>query len=127
MLTHSGPLHSLSTHEYSASENDDPSYRVVAVMDQDGKEVAKAWWKDLMYVGEDGLFRTFEDLSKAQQTKVNEDEKCYFDPGVFGEGWFERGWFEQEVEHLDAGNSGGGVLSAALVFKPATKSGDSER
>ena len=109
----------------------EPEYKIVAVSDQDGKEVTKAELKGLMYVGEDGLFRTFEDLSEAQQSKVNRDEN-WFHPNHIGEGYFdvlysmfERGSFEEEVEHVDAGNAGGGVLtwyrSAALVFKPATK------
>ena len=113
------------------------SYEVVAVMDQDGKEVAKADWNDLLYVGEDGLFRTFEDLSEAQQTKVNQDDDS-FHPNNIGKGesdvlysMFQRGWFEEkdkmEVRHVCVDDCVVIALwyrSAALVFKPA-KSDDS--
>ena len=115
------------------SEDREAFCEVVAVTDQDGKEVTTAELEDIMYVGEDGLFRTFEDLSEAQQAKVDQDDND-FDPDYIGEGcfdvvhsMFQRGWSEERVEHHDAGNEGGGrttwYRSAALVFKPA---GDSE-
>ena len=116
-----------------SDDHEDPSREVVAVTDQDGKEVATAELKDWMYVGEDGLLRTFEGLSGAEQTKVNQDED-FFHPDYIGKGCFDVLYstfqWEEEVEHHDAGNEGGGrttwYRSAALVFKPAAKSGDSE-
>ena len=119
-----------------AGEYNDGGFEVVAVMDQDGEKVAKAEWKDLMYVGEDGLFRTFEDLSEAQQAKVN-DDSVIFDPDDIGIGWFDVVYYyvstrlvrgKDKMKFGDAGNEAGGVFryyrSAALVFKPA-KSDDS--
>ena len=53
----------------SHSDLSDGGFEVVAVMDQAGKEVAKAEWKDLMYVGEDGLFRTYEGLVRTSANR----------------------------------------------------------
>ena len=115
---------------------EEPDGGVRVVMDKDGKEVPETTLEGLMYVGDDGLFRTYEDLSEARQELVEEDDRQFI-PEYIGDGYgdkvfsvFQRGWSVEKVDHHFAGNEGGGKTtwyrSAALVFKPATKSGDSE-
>ena len=108
---------------------------VEVVIDLDGEEVSETALKrqkKLMYVGGDGLFRTFEDLSDDHQNKIQNEERWlwFYHPEEVGyEGSevlysvFRRGWEEADViEYEHTGNEGGGRItwyrSAALVFKP---------
>ena len=114
-------------------DDEQPSVEVL-VADHDGKEVPKTTLEELVYVGDDGLFRTLDDLSDDRQKKVDRDRYLSHPRDIREDdvrfSVFQHGWCEDGVEHHHAGNEGGGYTtwyrSAALIFKPADKSGNSE-